>query len=349
MLPAVARALADDRQMIVLECRRLLEEHKSPLAADPATLERYVKHVNLVVDDIVQALEWAPAEPAKNGSASTSIAAQIGINRLQPDYSLQTASLLFDVLFKHAAKVLPGGGEACDSLITIALLLNHSISRAFEGYLLDTIHKAQVDERRGIARDLHDQIGHGVCLAIRKLDMLETYCHTNVDKALERATDARNALAETLKSVRQLTTDLRQVTIEGSLQQALQVYLDEVGSDLTASVVVTGDERRVEPDALYEVYLVLREALRNAVTHANASTLVAAVDITAQELRGRVSDDGVGIASQAWAISSGNGLASAEERTRLLGGLFSVRNPPEESGTVVEIVVPLAGRYCNAN
>ncbi|MBO3749328.1 hypothetical protein J5X84_24885 [Streptosporangiaceae bacterium NEAU-GS5] len=340
-----------------MECTRLLEEHKNPLAADPTTLEQCVIQADLVIDDIIRALEWTPEEPAAPGPAITSVAAPAGGHPatadVHPAYSLQAAGFLFDVVFKHAAKALPNDDEASACLTTIALAMNHSLSgplrAAFHGYLLKAIRQAQADERRRIARDLHDRIGHGVCLAIRKLDMLETYCHTNAGMALDRATDARRALAEALEGVRQLTTDLRQVTVGGSLQQALRTYLDEAGPGLTASVVVTGDEGRVEPNALHEVFLVMREALRNAVTHSNASTLVARVDIEQQEIRGRVSDDGVGITSQARARSTGNGLASAEERTRLLGGLFTVHSCPEASGTTIEIVVPLPDKQCHVN
>jgi signal transduction histidine kinase len=91
-----------------------------------------------------------------------------------------------------------------------------------------------------------------------------------------------------------------------------------------------------------ELFLILREALRNAFTHAAPGLVLVEVEFSAQELSAWVVDDGCGF-SQALTPEkavSGTGLASMRERAALVGGRLAVRSMPGR-GTRVELHLPL--------
>ena len=101
-----------------------------------------------------------------------------------------------------------------------------------------------------------------------------------------------------------------------------------------------------EPIAL-QVYLLMREALRNAVRHSGCERITVRLEVGDGEVYGRVEDDGsgfdpeaVGKASPSWGV----GLRSMTERAEMLGGELRVSSRPG-AGTRVEVRVPLDGRW----
>jgi signal transduction histidine kinase len=139
--------------------------------------------------------------------------------------------------------------------------------------------------------------------------------------------------------MRVLTSDLRTHVPHGGLEKALLSYLESAADrDLTTLVVVNGDERWVSPVLLGELFLIVREALRNALTHAAPRQIVARVDITPDEVRAIVEDDGSGFdIDEVW--SKGAGIGSMRERARLLAGYVAVMSWPGR-GTRVEASIP---------
>src|SRR5262249_40551748 len=141
---------------------------------------------------------------------SIALTRQIGVARaamqMHPEESLRAAGVLFEAVFGHAARMVPDTASTSDCLCEIAFALNRSINSRmllaaswYASYLLDSIHQAHVDERRRIARDLHDQLGHGISLAMRKLDMVEGSYRNEADRSLERIHSAHQVLRDTLE------------------------------------------------------------------------------------------------------------------------------------------------------
>ncbi len=95
-----------------------------------------------------------------------------------------------------------------------------------------------------------------------------------------------------------------------------------------------------------QVYLAMREAIRNAARHSGCSRIGMTLEVSDGELYGRVEDDGegfdpaaVGKATPSWGV----GLQSMRERTEMLDGSLRVDSKPG-AGTRVEMRVPLDGR-----
>lgn len=96
-----------------------------------------------------------------------------------------------------------------------------------------------------------------------------------------------------------------------------------------------------------QAYLVIREAVRNAVAHPGCARVRVSLEVEDAELRGRVEDDGAGFDSggdpggEEGTSPAGMGLLSMRERTELLGGRLEIISGPGR-GTTVEVRMPLA-------
>ena len=108
---------------------------------------------------------------------------------------------------------------------------------------------------------------------------------------------------------------------------------------------VSGDESWASPAVVDEVFLILREAIRNAVRHGLPQRLLIGVALTPQELHAWVEDDGRGFVFTGWGeqVFGGVGLASMQERAALIEGRITIDSAPGQ-GTHVELSVPLPGR-----
>jgi PAS domain S-box-containing protein len=124
------------------------------------------------------------------------------------------------------------------------------------------------------------------------------------------------------------------------------------GKRAEAALSVDGDEAAVPPPVREQAYLVVREAVRNAVAHSGCERIGVSLEVDTAELRGRVEDDGSGFDPHVDSDGERNdredsnsaarlGLTSMRERAELLGGLLALHSEPG-LGTTVEVRVPLA-------
>jgi signal transduction histidine kinase len=116
-----------------------------------------------------------------------------------------------------------------------------------------------------------------------------------------------------------------------------------VPQNVRSWVSVKGDESLIAPDVRDELFLVIREAIRNSTTHSGAGSIRVELCISPNSVMTTVQDDGRGFESEGEAVrKKGAGLASIRERTSLLGGALSVVSVPGK-GTKVDAFIPLPG------
>jgi signal transduction histidine kinase len=239
--------------------------------------------------------------------------------------------------------------DSLDLFTVVLLTLNQSITLrireatgAYTGYLLNRIHEAHVAERRRIARELHDRVGNELSVAHRQLELFHDRHHDTVPvEGMNRAGRAHQAVVESMECLRAVISDLRAEAPLKSLEKALAGYVDTVPAEgVTLRLRVNGDETWVPPSVRDESFLVIREAIRNALAHGDSGIVRISVDIAPHELRAVVEDTGHGF-DHAEAVAAGaTGLSSMRERAALLGGTLSVLSQPAQ-GTRVELIVPL--------
>jgi signal transduction histidine kinase len=206
----------------------------------------------------------------------------------------------------------------------------------------------RVRERTRIARDLHDSLLQGFQGVTLKFHAL---AHT-----LAPDSPIRAKIEENLRQARQLIEDVRTrvrelrtqeeppAALEEMLQQVRDIFPDASTTAFETNVV--GEGRQLDPIAFEEVLQIGREAISNAVTHAQASRIDVEITYRSKDLTLRVSDDGKGM--DAKTLESGRaghwGLQGMRERARSLRAVLEVWSRPG-AGTDVQLVVPATVAY----
>ena len=206
--------------------------------------------------------------------------------------------------------------------------------------------RTRVHERRMVARELHDRVAHTMGVVHQSLQLYEAYRERDPEAAERKLELAKRKAAEAMKDTRDLSQALRTSEDSGEplvLEEALSEFLSEsVPPGMTNRLSVEGEEGVVPDGVREQLYLVLREAVRNAVSHSGASKVSVKVRTDRQGIVGVVEDDGRGFERKPRERTEAGGLAYMAERASLMGGTCSIESAPDE-GTRVEASFPLDG------
>lgn len=351
-----AALVAGDREEILTSYEQSLVAGGSPIVADERTRGQAVQNAGDILADVEASVL---AGEVRVDEGHKLLAARIGESRaragLHPRDSLHAAVLLFEVASRCLARHVTAEPELLAGFVTAVLALNESISRrireatvSYTGYLLAHVHQAHLDERRRIARDLHDRLGEELSVALRQLELsgFQAGQAGETARAAVAGTIARGAIVEGMRRLREVTSDLRQDQVT-NLEKALDRYLgSQQGGKVATRLRMHGDERWAPPTVLDEVFLIIREAIRNALAHAGATLIWVEVEVAPRQLCAWIEDDGRGfaVADQQKRPGEGMGVVSMRERAELLGGGLRVISRPGR-GTSVEVRIPLPGRH----
>ena len=194
---------------------------------------------------------------------------------------------------------------------------------------------AQEGERQRIARELHDEIGQSLTVALLTLKRAVDKAPTQLRGDLHNAQDAVRA---SLDEVRGIARRLRPDVLENlGLHSALNALCSEFTQSTGVDVGKYLDPHlaRLDPDIELVCYRVAQEALTNVARHAGADTVRVDLHATDEHLTLRVTDDGRG-----GVITDGAGIKGMHERALLVDATLDIASPPG-AGTEVRLVVPL--------
>ena len=214
-------------------------------------------------------------------------------------------------------------------------------------FYLQQVTRAQEEERKRIARELHDDTIQALTVLSRHLDILASRAKGLSEEERVRLDNLWQQTNNIMEGVRRLSQDLRPATLDRlGLVPALEWLASEVAkhSGINVEVKTNGAERRVAPEAELVLFRIVQEALRNVWRHSQATSAQVIVEFHDTKTRMAIKDDGKGFARQS---SMGDltragklGLAGMQERARLLGGSLTVESEPGK-GTTVTIEAPI--------
>jgi signal transduction histidine kinase len=151
---------------------------------------------------------------------------------------------------------------------------------------------------------------------------------------------AKEMVKTALEQTRNLSMELRRSETENGLVVALRDLLEvAVPDDVSTELSTSGVESRIPEHQRGQLYLILREAVRNAVRHSGCRRLSVGLDVTSGEVSGYVEDDGRGFEGNSGSLD-GLGIRSARERAALLEGSVEVY-PSPAGGAGVRVCLPL--------
>jgi signal transduction histidine kinase len=206
---------------------------------------------------------------------------------------------------------------------------------------------AQEEERKRLARELHDETVQSLIALGHRVEMVQKALDKDPKRAHQRLAELRALAGEIQAEVRRFSRALRPLYLEDlGFVPALEMLAQEIGrgNGLAVSLKVEGEIRRLAPDLELTAYRIVQEGLSNVVRHAGAKSAWLTVVFATDRLTLRVRDDGCGFEpplNPADLTRAGHfGLMGIRERALLFGGKIEVRSRPGQ-GTALEVHLPL--------
>ncbi|MBI4304436.1 MAG: PAS domain S-box protein [Chloroflexi bacterium] len=213
-------------------------------------------------------------------------------------------------------------------------------------FYIAEITRAQEEERKRVARELHDETAQSLSLLSLNIDAVLRDREKLPKNAVKRLEQLRSETKTVVDEVRRFCYELR----PGVLDMGLVPALELLTQDLTANGIDTyleilGDERRLQSEAEVLMFRITQEALRNVRKHSRATEAAVTVDFDTDKVGLIVSDNGDGCrlpgAIDELASKGKLGIIGMRERAHLLGADFSIKS---EVGKGTTITVELTNR-----
>jgi PAS domain S-box-containing protein len=213
-------------------------------------------------------------------------------------------------------------------------------------YYVQQITRAQEDERKRLARELHDEMSPYLVILLRRID--EITSKPKMSKPLkEELAKIRKQAVEALESVRRCAQDLRPRILDDlGLIPALEWMVEKIEKNyhIGTRVEVAGREPTLPSEVQVLLFRIAQEALSNIRKHSQATKALVKLDFESKLVRMTVSDDGTGfeLPEQYESLASNGklGIMGMYERAKLLGGTLKIQSEPGK-GTLVITEVPL--------
>ncbi len=215
------------------------------------------------------------------------------------------------------------------------------------GELLRQIFSIQEEERKRLARELHDETSQTLAGFAANLEAVARMLPDNVERAKAELGKLEALSISILDEMHKLIYELRPSLLDDLGLVAAARWLAENNLGEAAIAVdfkVTGRERRMSPQLEATLFRVIQEAINNIVKHARARNVIISMDFKKHAIGVRIQDDGRGFDVQE-AINAkdrprGLGLLGMKERVELANGKLTIQSHPGGNGTEINIEIP---------
>lgn len=211
-------------------------------------------------------------------------------------------------------------------------------------YYLQQVTRAQEEERKRIARELHDDILQRLIAMSRQLEKIAS-SDALWEENLQTVRNFKKQIELAIQEMRRFTRDLRPSILDDlGLLPAIDLLSDELEQrGIVTSFKVIGQAKRLSPEVEVMLFRIAQEASANIWRHSQASVAELIIEFIEAGVRLSIKDNGKGFnvpLKPANMASSGKlGLAGMHERAKLLGGSLKLHSGPGR-GTIVTIEVP---------
>lgn len=200
---------------------------------------------------------------------------------------------------------------------------------------------ARAQERRRIARELHDELGQQLTALLQGLGVLRIQLERNHPDLEPLVRDLMSISHSAITATRDISSGMP----SGSLRRGLTVALHQLIEDfrrqsgIHCRLDLPTQEVKLEPHRAAHLYRIVQESLTNVLRHAEASRVAIILERRENDYVLEIADDGRGFALND-ALPDSNGLSGMRERGRQLGGPVIVFSHPGH-GTIVQAIFPI--------
>lgn len=207
--------------------------------------------------------------------------------------------------------------------------------------LLRKVILAQEEERKRIARELHDETSQSLAALVMRLDT--SLAGTADVPARARLAETRGIAVRALEELHRLLLDLRPSVLDdlgltSAIRWCAERHLEPLG--VAVRCEFSGLPQRLPPEIETTLFRVVQEAITNIAKHAEAETVLVQCAARPDAVTIEIEDDGKGFAPETVAGGTGLGLTGMRERVELLGGTFEVESAPGQ-GTRIVLTAPV--------
>lgn len=208
------------------------------------------------------------------------------------------------------------------------------------------IIRAQEEERKRVAREIHDGPAQLMANLVIKTELCEKLIDKNPGQVKLELNSLKELARSSLKDVRKIIYDLRPMSLDDlglvpTLQRFIENYKEETGQNV--EFMVFGEISSLSSIVELAAFRIIQEALNNIRKHAKAQHVVVKLEFVKEHIKLVVSDDGVGFDKgnvQSQDNDGGYGLLSIKERVELLSGKLEVISSPGK-GAKIFASIPL--------
>jgi signal transduction histidine kinase len=249
------------------------------------------------------------------------------------------------LVVNYSAELIEVGGRKC--LLSVCEDITerkHAEEelRRLSGQLL----RSQDEERRGIARDLHDSTGQNLVVLATSLAQLEASIPSTSRKSRKLVSECKTLADQCIREVRTLSYLLHPPMLEeAGLEDAICLYAEGFTkrSGIHVEMEVSPQFGRLDRDTELTLFRVVQESLTNIQRHSGSLRARIRIDRDPGKIALEISDGGSGISGNQpngrSLLGLGVGIASMQERVKLLGGRFDIESSC--CGTIVRVTVPV--------
>ncbi|MDF2591805.1 MAG: histidine kinase [Clostridia bacterium] len=208
------------------------------------------------------------------------------------------------------------------------------------------IIKAQEEERKRVAREIHDGPAQLMANLVIKTELCEKLVDKNPDQVRMELNSLKELARISLKDVRKIIYDLRPMSLDDlglipTVQRFITNYMDETGQNV--ELIVFGESVPLAPIVELASFRIIQEALNNVKKHSGANNVHVKMEFLKKTIKLIISDNGKGFNKEnanLQDIDGGYGLLSMKERVDLLNGKLDVISTPGK-GTKIFASIPL--------
>jgi PAS domain S-box-containing protein len=242
--------------------------------------------------------------------------------------------------------------ERTAELQTMNEMLNQSRRRL--QFLSHRLVQVQEEERRSLARELHDRVGQNLMALKLNMTIVEGGISRGYTEQLGmRLADSMQLVTEVITLVRDVMSNLRPTLLDDyGLESALQAYIDEFQTRYGIAVQFEKQSPplpRLESSLEITLLRISQEALTNIARHAQASQAVLSLRLDEKQVYLTIEDNGIGISTlEGEKRPRSHGLKIMRERAEALEGTLTLRTTSGK-GTKIEVVIPVLPREPDTN